>query len=402
MAIEVERGRSEGGIRLKTTGKLKGQSSDIANHGERLQGVDSPANGQWQHPPRPWFPIGLGMVQSMLTTVKPAHTAAMSENSRPLIIDAGPDAWGTDSRVAMLAYFTPATHMAAQEEADWADRQNRVPQNVHSGLRPAKGVAILLHGWEGSSHSNFNLILGSHLSEQGYHVVRLNLRDHGPVFNIDPAVLNPGLFLATLLDEVQRAIVAIGELFPDLPLSVIGPSMGGNFVLRLAAGYGWEELPQLRHMIAVSPVLDGGASIDLIDRNLPILRYFRNRWLATLARKQRAFPELYDFRGIERLNLLRPMTEWLVQRYTDFADTDEYFGRYSFLGEDARTLSIPTTILTAADDPIIPMAEIEALADSPLLIRRIVPWGGHVGFISWPPLRHQIPAMVEQVLSAAA
>ena len=43
----------------------------------------------------------------------------------------------------------------------------------------AKGLVILLHGWEGSSDSTYILRAGRCLYRHGYDVFRLNYRDHG-------------------------------------------------------------------------------------------------------------------------------------------------------------------------------------------------------------------------------
>jgi predicted alpha/beta-fold hydrolase len=43
----------------------------------------------------------------------------------------------------------------------------------------AKGLVILLHGWEGSVDSTYMLRTGRTLYENGYDVFRLNYRDHG-------------------------------------------------------------------------------------------------------------------------------------------------------------------------------------------------------------------------------
>ena len=40
-------------------------------------------------------------------------------------------------------------------------------------------LIVLLHGWLGCADSLYMLSLGDHLFKHGYHVVRLNFRDHG-------------------------------------------------------------------------------------------------------------------------------------------------------------------------------------------------------------------------------
>ena len=75
---------------------------------------------------------------------------------------------------------------------------------------PAKALALLLHGWEGSAESSYMRMTTARLLEQGFDVVRLNFRDHGNTHH-----LNPGIFHSCLLDEVLRAIGDLSRRVPD-------------------------------------------------------------------------------------------------------------------------------------------------------------------------------------------
>ncbi|MFO1395124.1 MAG: hypothetical protein U1F09_15320 [Steroidobacteraceae bacterium] len=59
------------------------------------------------------------------------------------------------------------------------------------GRAPASRVAVLLHGWEGSSESLYILSLGQYLLDRGFDVVRLNLRDHGGSHHLNPEIFHP-------------------------------------------------------------------------------------------------------------------------------------------------------------------------------------------------------------------
>lgn len=365
----------------------------------------------------PAFPVCTPLIQGLLVTRRPPHVERLASHARAFVVDAGPD-----ESDAYLRYDTGFHEAAGESTGDGTNLQRAVrllayytpaclqpSRGAVDALNSVRGLVILLHGWEGSSHAMFNLVLGETLSRAGYDVVRLNLRDHGPRVRLDPVTLNAGLFMATLLNEVRRAVSSLAGLAKDKPVFLLGPSMGGNFALRLAtqpdappSGNHPERPglpPNLRHVIALSPVLNPAATIDRLDETYFFRRYFRTRWLRTLQRKAATFPHRYDFSGIERLNQLRPMTEWLARRHTHFESADAYFAAYAFVDDASRALSVPTTILSSVDDPIVPVGEIEALADSPYLTRRIYSWGGHVGLIDWPPLRYLLPEIILEILS---
>ena len=60
---------------------------------------------------------------------------------------------------------------------------------------------VLLHGWEGSAESLYVLSLAQLLYQQGFEIVRLNLRDHGETHH-----LNRELFHSCRLPEVVGAV----------------------------------------------------------------------------------------------------------------------------------------------------------------------------------------------------
>ena len=71
-------------------------------------------------------------------------------------------------------------------------------------------------------------------------------------------------------------------------------------------------------------------------------------------------------------------------RYTapvsGFASVDDYYARCSssqFLGH----VSIPTTILTARDDPLIPIRMFESADFSSSIVLHAAAGGGHLGYI---------------------
>ena len=51
-------------------------------------------------------------------------------------------------------------------------------------------VVILLHGWEGSSQSAYQVTTAHYLLNHGYDVLRLNLRDHGESHHLNKEMFN--------------------------------------------------------------------------------------------------------------------------------------------------------------------------------------------------------------------
>jgi predicted alpha/beta-fold hydrolase len=243
------------------------------------------------------------------------------------------------------------------------------------GAPPAR-VAVLLHGWEGSADSLYVLSLAQELFGRGFDVVRLNLRDHGETHH-----LNRELFHSCRLPEVIGAVRRVQRLFPASTLHLAGFSLGGNFMLRVAAQAEAAGL-QIARVVAISPVLEPAATLDALEHGLATYqRYFVRKWTSSLMKKQAAWPKDYDFHELRGLSDLRRMTSELVRQYTEFKSLEEYLSGYAITGQRLANLVVPSTIITALDDPIIPAADLERVAASPALRVIATRHGGHCGFL---------------------
>lgn len=241
----------------------------------------------------------------------------------------------------------------------------------------SRGLVVLLHGWEGTVHSNYVLHTGGCLLREGFDVFRLHFRDHG-----DTQALNPGLFHSCLLDEVVRAIADLSGRLPDRDLYVAGFSLGGNFTLRIALRAPDAGLP-LRHAAAVCPLINPTNGLQAIE-SAPWFyqQYFMLKWADSLRRKQAAYPDRFSFTPAELRSGVRQLTRMLVERYTDFGTLEEYLDGYSIQGDRLAGAKVPLSILTSTDDPIVPVADFEKLTLPQGARLDIAPFGGHCGFIT--------------------
>jgi hypothetical protein len=242
--------------------------------------------------------------------------------------------------------------------------------------RPENGkVVVTLHGWEGNSDALYILSPAQKLFDAGFDVVRLNLRDHGATHH-----LNRELFHSCLLPEVVGAVQRIQSMFPDKPLNLVGYSLGGNFMLRVAAQAESAKL-NIAKVVAVSPVLDPDETLHAIENGFTAYHtYFIRKWARSLLKKQAAWPSVYDFAEMVRLASLRRMTDEMVRRFTQYPTLEDYLNGYSITGDRLANLRVPSTVITAKDDPIIPVRGLERLAKSPALSVMVTPHGGHCGF----------------------
>ncbi len=234
----------------------------------------------------------------------------------------------------------------------------------------------MIHGWEGSSDSTYVRTTACTLWRAGCDILRLNLRDHGPSHH-----LNPGVFLAVYLDEVVEAAAQAAAATPHLPVWICGFSLGGNFALRIAARWAAAAPSNLSHVVAVSPAIDPLGTTVCIDRHPALRWYFRRKWQRSLRRKQALFPGRYDFSGLDPHMSLMQMTDHLIPRVSTYPDADTYLAAYAVTPAVYQRIRVATTIVSAADDPVIPVADLLSLPDNPHVRRVIHAHGGHNGFV---------------------
>ena len=187
------------------------------------------------------------------------------------------------------------------------DGGNGIRLLAHYSRHPeAVGTVVLLHGWEGSSRSNYMLATGSRLFESGFNVFRLNFRDHGAT-----APLNPGIFHSCRLDEVIHALGDMQERFEPGSWAVAGFSLGGNFALRVALNGPMRGL-RVGRVFAVCPVLDPANVLKAMESGPTFYEnHYIRKWTRSVMAKQECFPDRYNYDEWYGLGGLRERTELL-------------------------------------------------------------------------------------------
>lgn len=302
--------------------------------------------------PPPW--LRNSHVQSILPSVAPRR-ATVIRNARPLLAASRDVLVDCGDGVRLLGHHSP------QPDGDDAHPRELV---------------LMVHGWEGSAESIYVLSAGQYLYERGYEVFRLNLRDHGPTHH-----LNPELFHSCRIAEVVGAVRAVQEMFPSRALTMVGYSLGGNFTLRVAARAPAAGI-RLRQALAVCPVLDPEHTLAALEHGPWIYRnYFVLKWRKSLLKKHQAWPDMYELDELIARRDLTRMTEHLILKYSEYDDLQTYLRGYAIVGDALRGLAVPSRIVAALDDPIIPSTDLARLAESPHLRICATELGGHCGFL---------------------
>ncbi len=270
-----------------------------------------------------------------------------------------------------------AMEICAEEQlltCDDGEGGSAVLMGQYSKAENARGIMILLHGWEGSQDSTYVMSHARFLFDRGMSIFRLNYRDHGPTHH-----LNEGIFNSTLFPEVFEAVRQIAER-ESVPAYVIGFSLGGNFALRIARHLKDAPVPNLAHIFSISPVIDPVPAAPMVDVNPLIRRYFVKKWTTSLAKKQACFPQLYDFGDLTSFKTVGALSAEFLPKFTRFKTPDEYFTAYRIWENDLVDCSVSVSIIIADDDPVLPAKDVLNLNLGESTALHYLKRGGHNGF----------------------
>lgn len=251
-----------------------------------------------------------------------------------------------------------------------------------AGSRPdgsGAPLVLVLHGLEGCSTSGYVVQLSRELAARGLGTVAMNFRSRSGEPNRRPRSYHAGAS-----DDVARAVEWLAERRPDPLVAAVGFSLGGNVLLKYLGERPEEAAERLRAAVAVSVPFDLARSADRMDRGVSRLygRYFLRSLRDSLRAKARRFPEAFDLERGLAARTIREFDDAVTAPVHGFRDADHYYRRSS----SARLLDavrVPTLILHALDDPLVPAATLprETIHRSAWLIDGIVRRGGHVGFV---------------------
>jgi predicted alpha/beta-fold hydrolase len=243
----------------------------------------------------------------------------------------------------------------------------------------AKRLTILLvHGLEGSSDSRYIRGIASRAWDARCNVIRMNMRNCG-----DTEDLTPTLYHSGLSGDVGAVIRHYTERFGLERIALVGYSMGGNLVLKLAGE--WGDRPPLCAVAAVCPAIDLAVGSDALHE--PVNRLYEWHFLRGLMqrfrRKAALYPQIYDTRGIGPVRSLRQFDDKIVARYCEFRDADDYYYRAASARVVDR-IAVPTLIIRALDDPFVRLVPETraALVANPNISLIETTHGGHCAYLS--------------------
>lgn len=241
---------------------------------------------------------------------------------------------------------------------------------------------IVVHGLEGSSDSQYMLGVTEKALAAGMNVIRYNQRNCGGTDALAPVLYHSGL--SNDVAAVAREVIARDGVSR---LALVGFSMGGNIVLKLAGEWGTQAPPQFRAVAVCCPAIDLATSADALHEpaNRIYETYFLWQLRRRLVQKERLFPDDFDTSRLRGIRSLREFDDKVTAYYCGFTGVDDYYDRAS-AAHVVERIAVPTLVLHAANDPFV---HITAETRRKILSNKNITFvetadGGHCAFVGIP------------------
>jgi len=256
----------------------------------------------------------------------------------------------------------------------------------------AKGEIAMVHGLEGSGQAGYIESLAAAALAAGYAAHRFHMRTCGGTERHSPTLYHAGMTgdLAAVLRLFRREGRA--------PAFVVGFSLGGNVVLKLAGELGESAGELVRGVCGVSAPLDLEACARRIaapDNRLyqrRFVRKMRKRMLAT-GRYQAA-----DFAGLDSVIAI---DDRITAPTFGMGTAENYYRTQSSIGFVDR-IRVPTLLIQAKDDTFVPWRIVQhpAVRGNPHITAILTEHGGHLGFIARGERRFWLDAAIPEWIRA--
>lgn len=237
-------------------------------------------------------------------------------------------------------------------------------------------IAILCHGLEGSSASNYIIGTGEALTEQGWDVAAINYRGCSGRINRQLRMYHSG---AT--DDLGLVIDHFLKQYQEVAL--VGFSLGGNLVLKYCGEQSSAINMKIKSCVGISVPLDLEAGSLNIGKKSNWL--YEKNFLKTLSQKVKAkhnqYPDLISLDPLKKIKTLYDFDDYYTGPLHGYADAHDYYSQCSsknFL----REIKIPTLIINAKDDPFLPAPCYPDHYTLPVNVKTLTSkYGGHVGWV---------------------
>jgi uncharacterized protein len=246
-----------------------------------------------------------------------------------------------------------------------------------SSWRPSDRSTLLIHGLAGCHESGYMQRIAAKLNRRGVRTFRMDLRGCGAGMGLARLPYHSGRS-----EDAAAALAAIARLHPVSPTTLVGFSLGANITLKLLGELADRPCGNLDSAVAVCPPIDLAACSRQISRasNRLYDLHFVRLLLEQLAARRRVLADAAEVAFRRRPRSLWEFDNTFTAVVCGFGTADNYY-RVSSSAQFIGRIRLPTLILAARDDPMIPCETLARLSLPPAVRVHLTDHGGHLGFV---------------------
>ncbi|MCB1067047.1 YheT family hydrolase [Simkania negevensis] len=238
-------------------------------------------------------------------------------------------------------------------------------------------TVVMVHGLCGSHRSPYIVRLANKLDKRNIRTIRINLRGCGTgrghakkMYHVDCS------------NDIWHALKKIKHETPDSPLTLMGFSLGGNIVLKMAGEWGEEAQQIINKVIAINPPIDMYASVRLLSKNKVYERYFMRYLRSDVLFRHNYFEDMPPIEIPTGMSLL-DFDEFYIAPESGYESAQDYYYATSS-GRLIPDIQVSSHILFAKDDPIVDCNVMEDVPVPHNVDIVVTDQGGHLGYLGMP------------------
>jgi predicted alpha/beta-fold hydrolase len=258
---------------------------------------------------------------------------------------------------------------------------------------PARGEVVMVHGLEGSGDAPYMRSLSAAALRAGFAAHRFHMRTCGGTEHLCETLYHAGL-TADLL-AVLRQLRVEGRA----PIALVGFSLGGNVVLKLAGELGDSAGDLIRCLAGISTPLDLAACARRISQ--PDNRIYEERFVRRM-RDRLCATHRYRKEDFAGLRTVEEIDDRITAPSFGFGDAANYYRTQSAIGY-LSGIRIPALLIQSRDDTFIPFSiyESDAIRVNPRIRLMVTDHGGHLGFLGRAPYRFWVDHAIMDFITGA-
>lgn len=240
-------------------------------------------------------------------------------------------------------------------------------------------IAIVIHGLEGSSNSNYIKSLTKVLNSNDMDVVAVNLRGCSG----EPNKLLHS-YHSGKTDDLEAVVSFIENQYSYKEINLVGFSLGGNIILKYLGECKYIIPAILSTAVTVSVPCDlKGSSEELakIENFFYIRRFLRTLKIKAQA-KLKQFPQAPQIsETIKTAKNFYDFDNLFTAPIHGFIDANDYWNKCSSK-QFIPNINIPSLLITSMDDPFLSESCIpcKEASENEFFTLEVSKYGGHVGF----------------------